>query len=353
MNKTPQFLPWQKQIAEQWLSQDDRFTHAWLIHGEEGIGKFQFAHAAASVMLCENRKVVYEACGECQACRWVALNHHPDLRIVVPDAMYEDLGIAPSEGVEPSTSDATKSLSSQIRVPQIRELEQKNFFTLTSHRGGPKILIIYPAERLNLESANAILKILEEPLGDTRFLLVSNGIRKLLPTIISRCQRLHLPIPEHTMSIQWLEEQGVENPENALMSAGGAPLKAKLQSQSDYEPLSYWLNSFVSSLAQGELPEIQKYVDALDKIDAEQWLDSLQRFFVDLQLSSNGLTPRYFPSLSKTTQLIAAGLNNVRIADLFDWLTKEQATAAHSFNKRLLIQACLQKVMLVCLVRAR
>lgn len=351
MNKIPQFLPWQTHIAEQWLGQKDRFTHAWLIHGEEGIGKFQFARAAAAAMLCENRKVAHKACGECQACRWLALNHHPDLRVVVPEAMYDELGLAPYE--EETSNDSTKSLSSQIRVQQIRALDQKNFFTLTSHRGGAKILIIYPAERLNQESANAILKILEEPVGDTRFLIVSNSIRKLLPTIVSRCQRLHLPIPNDESSLQWLKEQGVRHPENALTSAGGAPLKAKLQSESDYEPLRYWLADFVRSLAERDLPEIQLYIDKLDKIAPEQWIDSLQRFLVDLQLNHHGLKSRYFPSLEQYTNEIAAGLSDIKIADLFDWLRKEQATSGHSFNKRLLIQACLQRVMLVCLSRAR
>lgn len=350
MNNTPQFLPWQRLIAEQWLGHNDRFTHAWLIHGEEGIGKFQFAHAAAAAMLCENRTLAHEACGQCQACRWMALNHHPDLRIVVPEAMYEELALAPYEE-EGASSDSSKSLSNQIRVQQIRALDQKNFFTLTSHRGGPKILIIYPAERLNQESANAILKILEEPLGDTRFLLASNGIRKLLPTIVSRCQRLHLAIPDQSMSLQWLKDQGIKNPENALTAAGGAPLKARKQSESDYEPVNYWLGDFVRSLAHGELPEIQSYVDKLDKVAPEQWIDSLQRLLFDLQLNHHGLSSRYFPSLEPETRKIADALSDVRIANVFDWLRKEQATAGHSFNKRLLIQACLQNIMRVCLVR--
>ena len=348
-NKTPQFLPWQQQIAQQWLEQNDRFTHAWLIHGEEGIGKFQFAHAAAAAMLCENR-TSYQACGSCQACRWLSLNHHPDLRVVVPEAMYESLGIAPSE--EQVSSDSTKSLSKQIRVQQIRDLDQKNFFTLTSHRGGAKVLIIYPAESLNHESANAILKILEEPLGDTRFLLVSNSIRKLLPTIISRCQRLHLPIPDANLSLEWLQKQGLREPQIALTAAGGAPFKALQQSQSDYEPVRYWLGDFVRSLAERELPEIQPYVDKLDKIDAKQWIDTLQRLLFDLQLNHYGLDSRYFPSLEDYTKQIAAELGDIKIADLFDWLRKEQATSGHSFNKRLLIQACLQRVMLVFLARA-
>lgn len=348
MNKVPPFLPWQQEVAQQWLEKNDRFSHAWLIHGEEGIGKFQFAHAAAAAMLCENRST-YQACDSCQACRWIALNHHPDLRIVAPDAMYESLGIAPSDV---ASSESSKSLSNQIRVQQIRDLGQKNFFTLTSHRGGAKVLIIYPAERLNHESANAILKILEEPLGDTRFLLVSHSMRKLLPTIVSRCQRLHLAIPDTASSVEWLKEQGVKDPEIALTAAGGAPLKARLQSTSDYEPLRYWLGDFVASLAARELPEIQHYIDKLDKIEPKQWMDSLQRLLFDLQLNHHGLKSRYFPSIEEQTQQIAAGLSDIKIADLFDWLRKEQVTAAHSFNKRLLIQACLQKVMLALLARA-
>ncbi len=349
MNQVSQFLPWQQHIAQQWLEQNDRFTHAWLIHGDEGIGKFQFAHAAAASMLCENRNG-HQACGQCQACRWLSLNHHPDLRIVVPDAMYERLGIAPSE--EQTSSDSSKNQSSQIRVQQIRNLDQKNFFTLTSHRGGAKVLIIYPAERLNHESANAILKILEEPLGDTRFLLVSNNIRKLLPTIISRCQRLHLPIPDTELSVEWLKTQGVREPQLALTAAGGAPLRALQESESDYEPVRYWLGEFVRTLADRELLDILPYIDKLDKIETRQWIDSLQRLLLDIQLNHHGLASRYFPSLEAHTKQIAGGLSDIKIADLFSWLSKEQATSAHSFNKRLLIQACLQRVMLVFLARA-
>lgn len=348
MNQVPQFLPWQQQIAKQWLEQGDQLTHAWLIHGEEGIGKFQFAHAAAAAMLCENRQS-FKACGSCQACRWISLNHHPDLRVVVPDTLYESLELSPHD--EESNSSSTKTLSNQIRVQQLRDLDQKNFFTLTSHRGGAKVLIIYPTERLNHESANAILKILEEPQGDIRFLLVSNSIKKLLPTIISRCQRLHLPIPDRELSLQWLKQQGLKDAELAITAAGGAPLKAKQQSESEYEPVRYWLGDFVRNLAERKQPDLQDYIKKLDNLEPSQWIDSLQRLLFDLQLNYHGLNSRYFPSLEDYTQQIASGLSDIKIANLFDWLRKEQATSGHSFNKRLLIQACLQKVMLAFLTR--
>lgn len=349
IDNLPQFLPWQETIAEQWLSHGDRLTHAWLIHGEEGIGKFQFAHAAAAALLCENQQN-HMACGVCQACRWVALNHHPDLRILVPDALSEQLGLEANQDGEVASS--TKSLSNQIRVQQVRELDQKNFFTLTSHRGGAKVLIIYPTERLNHESANAILKILEEPVGDTRFLLVTHSLKKLLPTIVSRCQRLHLPLPDSEQSVAWLAQQGLKDPEVALKAAGGAPLKALAQSESAYEPVSYWLQDFVNALAAGQLVDVQTYVDKLDKLEPQQWLDSLQRLLFDIQLSHHHLAIRYYPSLEAAIQRISSGLSAVRIADLFDWLRQEQATSGHSFNKRLLSQACLQKVMVALRVRA-
>lgn len=91
MSSYPQFLPWQQASASAWLSQRDRFAHAWLIHGLPGIGKSQFALAAAASLLCEHA-VQGLACGHCTSCLWLASGNHPDIRRIRPDAIAMEEG---------------------------------------------------------------------------------------------------------------------------------------------------------------------------------------------------------------------------------------------------------------------
>ena len=161
-----EFLPWQRKLATTWLAETERFAHAWLIHGLPGIGKRSFALAAANALLCEqNRGGI--ACGQCQACRWMASGNHPDFRRVRPDA------VAQAEGdVNEEAASATKSSpSKEIRVEQIRSLA--GWFGTATHRGGWRVAVIYPAHAMNLYTANALLKVLEEPPPRTVFLLTA------------------------------------------------------------------------------------------------------------------------------------------------------------------------------------
>src|SRR3546814_11219249 len=84
MSDLAQFLPWQRDFAANWLSQRERFAHAWLIHGLPGIGKRQFALAAAGSLLCESPNHGL-ACGHCAACLWLISGNHPALRPIRPD----------------------------------------------------------------------------------------------------------------------------------------------------------------------------------------------------------------------------------------------------------------------------
>src|SRR5690554_815816 len=221
-----QFLPWQTAFASRWLHAPQRFAHAWLIHGLAGIGKRRFALAAAASLLCEQPRDGL-ACNTCQACRWVAGGNHPDLRRVRPEAVALEEG----EGGEESESAARKTPSREIRVEQIRSLS--GWFGTATHRGGWGVAVLYPAHAMNLIAANALLKVLEEPPPHTVFLLVTDTPDQLLPTIVSRCRRLPLPVPEPQVAAQWLREQGIEEPADWLSVAGGAPVRALELARSD------------------------------------------------------------------------------------------------------------------------
>ncbi|TAM89143.1 MAG: DNA polymerase III subunit delta', partial [Candidimonas sp.] len=186
MTETLDFLPWQVDIARNWLGSRDRFAHAWLIHGLGGIGKRRFAIAAAASLLCEQPRRGL-ACGHCAACHWFAGGNHPDLRRIRPEV------VALEEGEDAAASDAVagataRAPSAEIRVEQLRTLS--GWFNTATHRGGWRVAILYPAAALNAISANALLKVLEEPPEHTVFLIVADAPDRLLPTLVSRCRRL-------------------------------------------------------------------------------------------------------------------------------------------------------------------
>lgn len=346
-----QFLPWQVETAQAWLGQRDRFAHAWLIHGLAGIGKLQFAAAAAASLLCESPRQGL-ACGQCAACAWVASGNHPDLRRIRPEAVALEEGAeaaAESEDAEaPATggAGAKRAPSKEIRVDQIRGLE--SWFNTATHRGGWRVALLYPAQALNVISANALLKVLEEPPAHTVFLLVADAPDRLLPTLLSRCRRLPLATPAPQAALQWLESQDVGDPASWLAAAGGAPLGALRLAQSEESACPSWLDQLAGLLSQGQSPDVGTLADQLEKLPAAQWIDALQRFYVDLMLAGAGAPPRYFPKLAPAVARTAARADAVRMAEAARWLTRQRAVAGHPLNAKLFAHAALQRVVLSC-----
>ncbi|MBO9353696.1 DNA polymerase III subunit delta' [Bordetella petrii] len=343
------FLPWQRDIARAWLAERERFAHAWLVHGMAGIGKLDFASAAAASLLCESPRD-HLACGQCPACAWVASGNHPDLRRIRPEAIALQEGADAAEdgeAAEPATGTAAKRApSKEIRIDQIRALE--SWFNTATHRGGWRVALLYPAQALNVISANALLKVLEEPPPHTVFLLVADAPDRLLPTLVSRCRRLPLPAPGPAQALQWLQAQGIDSAADWLAAAGGAPLAALRLAQGGEQACPEWLSQLVAPLAQGQAPDIGALSERLEKIAALDWIDALQRLCADLVLAGVGAPVRYFPSLAKAVGQAAARADAVRLADGARWLTQQRRLATHPLNAKLFAHATLQRVVLSC-----
>src|SRR5258705_9872798 len=207
---------WQEEAWRAWAQLRERLPHALLIQSGEGMGEFEFAQACAQSLLCEKPGPDRRACGSCRACSWFSQGNHPDFRLIVPESMAPQ---SREEGAEPA-----KKKSEQIPIEQVRELP--DFLAVGTHPGGLRVLLVFPAEAMNANTQNALLKSLEEPPPDTIFLLVTTQAERLLATVRSRCLRLTLPLPEPAQVLRWLKEQGVERPETALAAAVGAPLAA-------------------------------------------------------------------------------------------------------------------------------
>jgi len=197
-------FPWQQANWHQLLDQHQqgRLPHALLLSGHAGTGKSLFAQTLAAYLLC-SQPVEGKACGECKGCHLRAAGTHPDLMLVAPEEK-----------------------SRVIKVDQVRAL--KDFCGKTAQLNGYKVIILKPADSLNISSANALLKDLEEPQPNTVFLLVSDQPAQLVATIRSRCHQLSFQVPEIDLASQWLAER-VEHAEQLpqlLRMADNAPLLA-------------------------------------------------------------------------------------------------------------------------------
>lgn len=348
MSDLAQFLPWQEELAASWLNQRERFAHAWLIHGLPGIGKRQFALAAASSLLCES-PVNAIACGHCAACQWLVSGNHPDLRRIRPEAMALEEGVTAGRSDDDSdtaSAASKKAPSKEIRVDQLRSLS--SWFNTATHRGGWRVAVLYPAHAMNSITANALLKVLEEPPEHTVFLLVADAPDRLLPTLVSRCRRLPLPVPGQQESLAWLEQEQVSKAEQWLAAAGGAPLLARQLAQTGEHPCPEWLSQLMLPLSRSQPPDIGPLADQLEKMPVNVWVDSLQRLFLDLLLAASGAPVRYFPSLEKLTRLTAGQASMGNLAETAKWLAQQQAVAGHPLNAKLLVHSTLQRIALAC-----
>lgn len=351
----PQFLPWHATIAQEWLGTRERFAHAWLIHGLAGIGKREFAFAAAASLLCE-APVRGLACAKCLACGWVAQGSHPDLKRIRPETFAIEEGL--SSGAEDEAADADDSApreggsaskrapSKEIRVEQVRALEP--WFNNATHRGGWRVALIYPAEALTMVSGNTLLKVLEEPPPMTVFLLVADAPDRLMPTLLSRCRRLPLPTPSAGIAQQWLEDAGIKKAAEWLAAAGGAPLLAKRQAQTQEMPCPDWLSALVEDIEKKRGLDLSALADKLAKLSAHSWLDSLQRLSIDLSLSSHALPCRYYPSLQNRLSTITGQRNPALFSQLTSWLNTQKRVAGHPLNAKLFAQSVLQRLVQSC-----
>jgi DNA polymerase-3 subunit delta' len=179
-----------------------RFPHALLVTGQPGTGKAVFTASLTALLLCEEAAGRDSPCGRCPGCRLLAAGNHPDLFRIA------------------SGEDATA-----IKVDQIRALAEALSF---SHHGHAwKVAILDPADAMNSNAANSLLKTLEEPTDNTVLLLVSHQPARLPATIRSRCQEVHIDVPVREMALQWLSERNAGTRSDIYLSlAGGAPLLA-------------------------------------------------------------------------------------------------------------------------------
>ena len=147
------YLSWHKPAYQQLAQRAGRLPHALLLKGAAGIGKRAFASALAQGLLCEKPVLPLMACGACEACHWFDTGNHPDFRMLQPEAAE-----AAADDADVTDKAADKKKKRDISVAQVRALAA--FINISAHRNGAKVVLIQPAEAMNVNAANALLKSL-------------------------------------------------------------------------------------------------------------------------------------------------------------------------------------------------
>lgn len=315
---------WQESAWSAWIRLGDRLPHAILIQSGEGWGELEFGRSVGQSLLCEQPGAGRRACGACQACVWFALGNHPDFRLIVPESLAPE----PEEGVEPG-----KKRSDQIRIDQVRELA--DFLAVGTHRAGLRVILIYPAEAMNANTQNALLKSLEEPPPATVFLLVATQPDRLLPTVRSRCRRFALPLPDPEEVVPWLKEQGIERPESALAAFGGAPIAALMGAATESDR-----RTFIEGLQRPRF-DLVALAESVQRAPLPDLVGWLQRWGFDLQLARATGRVRYHVGHEKLIAEIALGCDAASIATYLRRLAQARALARHPLNARLFVEDLL------------
>lgn len=268
-------------------AQAGRLGHAWLLLGDPGLGKEQLAERLARLHLCQQPDRG-EPCGQCHSCQLFDKGHHPDLSTVTVD-------------------------SKTIGVEAIREICAR--LQNSAQLGRGKVVIIPDAERMTESAANALLKTLEEPAGDSLLLLIASQVSRLLPTILSRCHKHVCQLPTEGETVRWLAEQGHQATLAQVRICQGAPLRVLryIEEQQDGKRREL-LESFVSlSLT----PTRATHVCSQLADETQVRLHWLQLFLCDALKTQAGCGHHQLamPDLAALSQQLAEGNSSEKLLE--------------------------------------
>ena len=323
--------PWQKNDWTRLQELRKRPAHALLFKGTKGIGKLDLAMNFAQSLLCQQPDESEFACGKCPSCHWFEQGSHPDFRLLQPETLSLE-----GEETEDFKSVSGKKPSKLISVDQVRGLA--DFIGLSAHQGGRRVVVIHPAEAMNANAANALLKNLEEPPQGLLFILVSHKPQQLLPTILSRCLSFALPAPDAASATRWLIEQGVKNPAEALAASGFSPLQAV---QLDEQLGSEERDKLLRAVRQPAALDVFALAEALQKTEQALVVQWLQQWCYDLSSMKLAGKLRYHPGDETVIRKLVESITPLNLARLQKHLQTAKREAQHTLNPKLFFESLL------------
>lgn len=263
--------PWQRQQCEYLAlrAKTNSLPHALLLNGYGGLGKADFALAFAASILCEGnenqndneRYADFFACGTCVSCKLLNANTHPDLFLIHPE-----------------------NHGKPIKIEQIRGLISE--LGMTAQRGGYRIAIINPADAMNISSANALLKTLEEPADNIVIILISSRLHLLPQTILSRCQKLTFNAPNVDLAKKWLTGKNPlfmqDDTANFLLKiTNNAPLQALVLAETSVAKEREQLLASLAQFCDKKINAVQFAEKHLDS-NIKELLDNFASLIMDI-----------------------------------------------------------------------
>ena len=349
----PALAPWLQSQLENLLTQRG---HAWLLQGPSGLGQFELALACARAWLCE-QPAGQGACGHCESCHAIDVHTHPDLCMLLPETLALDLGWPLDQKTQEDLDAKKRKPSKEIKVDAAREMVA--FTQFTRSRGTTKVVVVFPAERMNHVTANTLLKTLEEPPGAVKFILATEAAHQLLPTLRSRCIGHALLWPEFEQALAWLETQtemsgkvtkapamkpaSKADLHTLLVAAGGRPADALqwLLSAPPSQSARAW-EALPGAMLRGDSAALAAWTPA-------EAIATLQKLCHDTLALRMGAGPRFFSKKalgSYPETLIAGSGSLIALANWSRELVQSARTAEHPYNTGLMIEylanrACL------------
>jgi len=303
-------MPWQSEPWEKLHQQlaGEHLPHALLLGGLPHTGKNRLAMALARLLLC-HEPVAGHNCGNCHACEMSRAGSHGDFRWLAPEGK-----------------------SRVIKVDQIREVV--DFSNKTSSLGKRKVVVFTPAENMNPNAANALLKSLEEPAQDTYMLLVCHRLHGLPPTIRSRCQQLRLPTPTAEQSLDWLDQQTGKrtDSERLLYLADGRPLKAEAIYQSADMEAAAAVPDALDALQEGR-GTVSQMASLLGQLSLDEALEQVATF-LQRTIRKDAQDAEPFASHSRSCFVLLDEVTRLRAAVL----------AGANPNSQLLLESMLARL---------
>ena len=343
---------WQNELWQRWLELQTRLPHAILLKGPQGIGKLNFAMNLARALLCPNSAGRTLACRDCASCHWFEQGTHPDFRLLLSGAHSVEIQESGDTQTSPALKNWAKVIaeetldkqqkkgtkpSNEISVPQVRSLA--NFINMSTHQGGHRVVLINPAEAMNANAANALLKTLEEPPDRVLIILVSHKPQQLLPTIVSRCLTLAAPMPSLEASTAWLQQQKYDDPEAILARAGFAPLLAARLADEATGSEEY--NHFLQEIRQPAQFDVFALAEQLQRTEPLHVIHWLQQWCYDLCSAKLTGKIRYNPYLSDSIKNLSAFIGIFDLLRYQKELTTAKREALHPLNPKLLFESLL------------